>query len=45
MENKKPLRNTEILRRLVKIKEMVSRLNGLDKEKIVHEIQYLIDNI
>jgi hypothetical protein len=43
MANKKPLRNTEVLRRLVKIKASVE--GGDDKQEIIGQIQYLVDNL
>lgn len=43
MNDKKPMRNTEIIRRLYKIKSLIEK--DKSKEDIINELQYLIDNI
>ncbi len=39
----KPLRNTEVLRKLIHIKKQVE--DGNEKEDILNNLQYLIDNV
>ena len=47
MKMNKPLRNTEVLRKLIEIKKLVELFvrDDNNKVRVINELNYLIDNI